>query len=242
MSANLELSSRISRGTWYIQLTCHKARSVSRAELTVVQRFLQIDRLSLLPPELLGVIFDLAHNPEHPLANGLSRTLYPYIRLNLFCQIHLQNPASVQKLIATLQENPHLVPFVAKLTTTRAGTDAYPFENPLETPLFQEFLLLNVPFLVFLLYNTKVLSSRNFTCLLQLGSLAGLKIQFFAFEEDHVTLPGPILVHLKDLHLASLDCMPDQWSPPPYRGNRQPEVPQRHTTWSICCRGLPSLA
>ncbi|GAA5987500.1 hypothetical protein JCM5350_003103 [Sporobolomyces pararoseus] len=40
----------------------------------------KMDRLSSLPPELLSDIFDLAHDPDQPLTEPLSRSLLPYFR------------------------------------------------------------------------------------------------------------------------------------------------------------------
>ncbi|GAA5987473.1 hypothetical protein JCM5350_003094 [Sporobolomyces pararoseus] len=76
---------------------------------------IQIDRLSSLPPELLSDIFDLAHDPEHPLIKSVSRTLLPYHRRTLYRQIRISSSSSLSKLLAAVETTPSLALLVHDL-------------------------------------------------------------------------------------------------------------------------------
>ncbi|GAA5955726.1 hypothetical protein JCM3765_001833 [Sporobolomyces pararoseus] len=74
----------------------------------------QIDRLSSLPPELLLTIFDLAHDPLHPLKEPLSRSLLPYHRQTLYREITITF-SSLWRLLAAAQTTPSLASLVQHL-------------------------------------------------------------------------------------------------------------------------------
>ncbi|GAA5987436.1 hypothetical protein JCM5350_002760 [Sporobolomyces pararoseus] len=76
---------------------------------------IRIDHLSFLPPELLSTIFDLAHDPEHPLLKPLSKTLLPYHRQTLYRQIPISSTPSLSKLLAAVETTPSLAPLVQDL-------------------------------------------------------------------------------------------------------------------------------
>ncbi|GAA5885860.1 hypothetical protein JCM16303_000087 [Sporobolomyces ruberrimus] len=189
---------------------------------------LQIDRLSLLPPELLSAIFDIAHDPEHPLVDGLSRTLYPYVRRNLYRQIRLQNPASLQTLLVTLSRNPHLVSLVVDFDAPGDSRNG----SLVDPVLFDEFLTLQasepsasnpgnspltrLPFLRSLSYDSIVLSSDHFLRLARLRSLTRLKIGFDVFEQNRFFwFPWSSRLRLEELHLVGFqysDEAEERWS------------------------------
>ncbi|GAA5987424.1 hypothetical protein JCM5350_002755 [Sporobolomyces pararoseus] len=79
---------------------------------------IKIDRLSSLPPELLSIIFDLAHDPDRPLYKPLSRTLYPYTHLNLYRRITLSSGPSLLRLLAAVKRTPSLALLVHDLRFT----------------------------------------------------------------------------------------------------------------------------
>ncbi|GAA5988096.1 hypothetical protein JCM5350_003935 [Sporobolomyces pararoseus] len=80
----------------------------------------KIDRLSSLPPELLSNIFDLAHDPEQPLIEPLSRTLLPYFRQTLYRQLDISSSA-LSKLLSTVEKTPFLSLLVQDLTVRDGG-------------------------------------------------------------------------------------------------------------------------
>ncbi|GAA5988073.1 hypothetical protein JCM5350_003925 [Sporobolomyces pararoseus] len=76
---------------------------------------IKIDRLSLLPPELLSDIFDLAQDPAQPLREPLSKTLLPYFRQTLYRQIEISSTSSLSKLLETVKTLPSLAPLFRDL-------------------------------------------------------------------------------------------------------------------------------
>lgn len=200
------------------------SRLVSDAELiqTLVHcTVLQIDRLSILPPELLSDIFDLAHDPNHPLLDGLSRTLYPYVRRNLYRRIRSETPSSFRSLVATLQRDGSLVSIILEFDASGAGNGKEPLQEflslrgPSATASdLDDSLLVRLPFLASLSYSCDFISPNDFLRLSELESLTQLKIRFVVFEsvvgfESTESEPAP----LKELHLVGQCEVEDRWSP-----------------------------
>ncbi|GAA5988078.1 hypothetical protein JCM5350_003927 [Sporobolomyces pararoseus] len=82
---------------------------------------IQIDRLSLLPPELLSIIFDLSHDHKQPLREPLSKTLLPYFRQNLYRQIRISSGSPLSKFLTAVETTPSLAPLVQDLTVNFGG-------------------------------------------------------------------------------------------------------------------------
>jgi len=73
-------------------------------------------------------IFDLAHDPRKPLIEPLSQRLLPYIRQNLYRQIHLSTLSSFTKLLRTVESNPPLGRLVSTLDTSNVFFHKAQFE------------------------------------------------------------------------------------------------------------------
>ncbi|GAA5889107.1 hypothetical protein JCM16303_000103 [Sporobolomyces ruberrimus] len=189
----------------------------------------QIDRLSRLPPELLSDIFDLAYDPNHLLLDGLSRTLYPYVRRNLYRRIHVGNPSSFRLLIDTLDETPLLVSLIVEFNLSSVPEDetlddTIQWDVPLQdflslqgpkstTSTLNDTLLVRLPFLASLSYESDIVTPNHFFRLAQLESLAKLKIRFVVFESSQFPLPKSNLSHLRELHLVGVGDPGDRWRP-----------------------------
>ena len=75
----------------------------------------QMDRLSLLPNELLDDIFDLAHSPTQPLIGALSKRLLPSFQRNFYRDIVVSSYEQLGQLFGTCQTRPDLAPLVFAL-------------------------------------------------------------------------------------------------------------------------------
>ncbi|GAA5987437.1 hypothetical protein JCM5350_002761 [Sporobolomyces pararoseus] len=91
--------------------------------------FSKIDHLSLLPPELLSDIFDLADDPEHPLSEPLSRSLLPYFRQNLYRQIEISSTSSLSNLLETVRSHPSLGILVASLDISQVSEEGRDYQQ-----------------------------------------------------------------------------------------------------------------
>ncbi|GAA5955742.1 hypothetical protein JCM3765_001837 [Sporobolomyces pararoseus] len=184
----------------------------------------QIDRLSSLPPELLSPIFDLAHDPEEPLREPLSKTLLPYFRQNLYRQIRISSSSSLSKLLATVQSNPSLAQLINDLDTSEdeAEPDAsYPLKRLLpHLPSLQSLSITELPSLSHgidssiahslksfraLSYRCTTLSNIDLGILSHLQNLRQLEIRFAEYvseeeeESECARLDGVETLELGDI-------------------------------------------
>ncbi|GAA5835747.1 hypothetical protein JCM5353_002468 [Sporobolomyces roseus] len=68
----------------------------------------KIDRLSLLPNELLDHIFDLAYSIDTPSTGALSKHLLPFHIIGSYRRISLTKPHNIVRLIQTVNRHPNL--------------------------------------------------------------------------------------------------------------------------------------
>lgn len=68
----------------------------------------QIDRLSLLPNELLDYIFDLAYSIDTPSTGALSKHLLPFHITGIYCRIRISKYTAFLNLVNKVNEQPTL--------------------------------------------------------------------------------------------------------------------------------------
>ncbi|GAA5835740.1 hypothetical protein JCM5353_002466 [Sporobolomyces roseus] len=97
----------------------HKVRPLaldsSSADLEPLFLPPQIDRLSLLPNELLDHIFDLAYSIDTPPTGALSKRLLPFHITRIYRRIFLTNPDNIAKLVRKIGEQSDLGEIVKML-------------------------------------------------------------------------------------------------------------------------------
>ncbi|GAA5854629.1 hypothetical protein JCM3766R1_003127 [Sporobolomyces carnicolor] len=158
---------------------------------------LGVDRLSSLPPELLTVIFDLAHDPEDPLTEPLSRTLLPYFRRNLYRHVQLVYRGSRLAFSETIRAHPALGSLVRQLDIhylwiwgeldAAMLTGVFRHLGRLETlaipshPI-SDLALSSIPHLVSLASSCAVLRFSHLEDLVHLVHLRRLQISFDRFD------------------------------------------------------------
>ncbi|GAA5988094.1 hypothetical protein JCM5350_003934 [Sporobolomyces pararoseus] len=195
----------------------------------------KMDRLSSLPPELLSTIFDLAHDPEHPQIEPLSRTLLPYFHQNLYRQIRISSPSSLSKLLNTLQSNSSLAQLIIKLDAQRIAAHTVdlvqsgellrhlPRLQSLDTSnlpslrqIFDSELAKELPSLRSLTYNSDIISHRDADILSSFPRLEKLTMNFLKFDKDEDSVDMSNLDRVKDLslnHEAGLESEePSPWT------------------------------
>jgi len=96
----------------------------------------QIDRLSLLPNELLDHIFDLAYSIITPSTGALSKRLLPFHITGLYRRIYLTKRESISMLIDRIKNLPDLGELVLHLLLSKASGDKVP---PFETVEIDQF-------------------------------------------------------------------------------------------------------
>ncbi|GAA5833634.1 hypothetical protein JCM5353_006597 [Sporobolomyces roseus] len=74
-----------------------------------------IDRLSLLPNELLDHIFDLAYSIDTPSTGPLSKRLLPFHITGIYRRISLTKPINIARLIEKINKSPELQGIVVSL-------------------------------------------------------------------------------------------------------------------------------
>ncbi|GAA5955720.1 hypothetical protein JCM3765_001832 [Sporobolomyces pararoseus] len=168
---------------------------------TELSKVIQIDRLSSLPPELLSPIFDLAHDPEEPLREPLSRALLPYFRQTLYREIRISSSSSLSKFLTTVQANSNLACLVRDLSTREADYHpTYPLKailrhlpslRSLQTPkLLSLSCGIDSPTpptltsLRVLSYSCNTLSNADLDILSQLQNLQQLEIGFAQYGQE----------------------------------------------------------
>lgn len=104
---------------------------LSRSTLQLIRLlpFLQIDYLSSLPPELLIIIFDFAHDPASPLPRPLSKTLFPYFRRNFYSHVRLNSASSLAKFLSTIEEDSTIGPLINELDAGSTSTESSETRN-----------------------------------------------------------------------------------------------------------------
>ncbi|GAA5834382.1 hypothetical protein JCM5353_008927 [Sporobolomyces roseus] len=75
----------------------------------------KIDRLSLLPNELLDHIFDLAYSIDTPSTGPLSKHLLPFHITGIYRRISLSNGDNITKLVRKINKSPSLARLVKSL-------------------------------------------------------------------------------------------------------------------------------
>ncbi|GAA5897717.1 uncharacterized protein JCM6883_006794 [Sporobolomyces salmoneus] len=73
-----------------------------------VHEMIKIDRLSLLPNELLDKIFDYAHTLDQPSTGPLSKRLLPFLITGIYRRIKVSKVTKLLRLAAKLNAEPHL--------------------------------------------------------------------------------------------------------------------------------------
>ncbi|GAA5912882.1 uncharacterized protein JCM6883_004865 [Sporobolomyces salmoneus] len=73
-----------------------------------VHEMIKIDRLSLLPNELLDKIFDYAHTLDQPSTGPLSKRLLPFHITGIYRQMKVSKVTKFVRLAAKLNAEPHL--------------------------------------------------------------------------------------------------------------------------------------
>jgi len=81
----------------------------------------QIDRLSLLPNELLDHIFDLAYSIDTPSTGALSKRLLPFHITGIYRRIHLAKGHNIDQLIRTIHKSEKLGQLVQSLQLRRVS-------------------------------------------------------------------------------------------------------------------------
>ncbi|GAA5988076.1 hypothetical protein JCM5350_003926 [Sporobolomyces pararoseus] len=159
-------------------------------------------RLSSLPPELLSVIFDLAHDPEQPLREPLSKTLLPYFRQTFYRRIRITSLPSLLNLLSSLQNNSSLGDLVHSIdtstglstlklrTTLKAVLRLLPALRTITTPLilslyetFYSFCPPQLPLLTSLSYSCQLLPRSDLELLSQIRHLKILEIRFREYDQ-----------------------------------------------------------
>ncbi|GAA5847011.1 hypothetical protein JCM3766R1_005897 [Sporobolomyces carnicolor] len=214
----------------------------------------RVDRLSSLPPELLTVIFDLAHDPEHPLTDPLSRNLLPYFRRNLYRHVRLVHEGSRLAFSETIRAHPALGSLVHQLDIHDSwpwgGLDAemlagvFGHLGRLETlaipsPPISDLALSSIPRLVSLACRCAVLRFSRLENLVHLVHLRRLDIEFDSFDGAGRARLGSLqLQQVKELSLRSFSREEAVWD---RRLARLIDRFPRITSLVLCERGLPDF-
>ncbi|GAA6008440.1 hypothetical protein JCM11491_004478 [Sporobolomyces phaffii] len=83
----------------------------------------RVDRLSLLPPELVSHIFELFYDPKEPLAFPLSKHLLPYFHVYRYRHVRLFTRTALSQFLATTRQNPSLAKLVLAVDTSKFDED-----------------------------------------------------------------------------------------------------------------------
>ncbi|GAA6008431.1 hypothetical protein JCM11491_004474 [Sporobolomyces phaffii] len=96
----------------------------------------RVDRLSLLPPELVSHIFELAYDPEEPLEFPLSKQLLSYFYVYRYRHVQLFTRTALSQFLATTRQKPSLAKLVVAVDTSelvKDDDDAAHFDTILRT-------------------------------------------------------------------------------------------------------------
>ncbi|GAA5833666.1 hypothetical protein JCM5353_006604 [Sporobolomyces roseus] len=99
---------------------------------------LQVDRLSLLPNELLDHIFDLAHSIDTPSTGPLSKHHLPFYITGIYRRISLTKPINIAKLVRKIGESPDLAKQVKTLHVDAEEVNTGVIEA-IESPKIEHF-------------------------------------------------------------------------------------------------------